>query len=97
MAIAVRTRSTKQAGAYMAPLNIIMVIPIIFMQIIPAAPPAWMFLVPFMNVMLVLRGLLMNVLPSTAIFYTLASSVVFLALALRFAARGFGSEKVLLN
>lgn len=97
MAIAVRTNSTKQAGAYMAPLNIVMVIPIIFMQIIPAAPPAWMFFVPFMNVMLVLRGLFMNTLPATAIVYTLASSFVFLLLALRFAARGFGSEKVLLR
>lgn len=97
MAIAVRTRSTKQAGAYMAPLNIVMVIPIIFMQIIPAAPPTWMFFVPFMNVMLVLRGLLMNTLPPAAIIYTLASSFVFLMIALRFAARGFGSEKVLLN
>jgi len=97
MAIAVRTHSTKQAGTYLAPLNIIMVIPIIFMQIIPAAPPAWMFFVPFMNVMLVLRGLLMNTLPATAIAYTLASNLVFLALALRFAARGFGSEKVLLH
>lgn len=97
MAIAVRTNSTKQAGAYMAPLNIVMVIPIIFMQIIPAAPPAWMFFIPFMNVMLVLRGLLMNTLHSTAILYTLVSSVVFLILALRFAARGFGSEKVLLK
>jgi sodium transport system permease protein len=97
MAIAVRTNSTKQAGAYMAPLNIIMVIPIIFMQIIPAAPPSWMFLIPFMNVMLVLRGLLMNTLQSTAIIYTLGSSFVFLLLALRFAARAFGSEKVLLK
>ncbi|MBN2380456.1 ABC transporter permease [candidate division WOR-3 bacterium] len=97
MAIAVRTRSTKQAGAYMAPLNIIMVIPIMFMQIIPAVPPAWMFFVPFLNVMLVLRGLLMNTLPASAILYTLASMFVFLMLALRFAARGFGSEKALLN
>lgn len=97
MAIAVRTNSTKQAGAYMAPLNIIMVIPIIFMQIIPAAPPAWMFFIPFMNVMLVLRGLFMNTLPGMAIVYTIVSSVVFLALALRFAASGFGSEKVLLR
>ncbi|MBD3286276.1 ABC transporter permease subunit [candidate division WOR-3 bacterium] len=97
MAIAVRTRSTKQAGAYMAPLNIIMVIPIMFMQIIPAVPPTWMFAVPFLNVMLVLRGMLMNTLPPTAIIFTLASMFVFLMLAMRFAARGFGSEKVLLN
>ena len=97
MAIAVRTRSTKQAGTYLAPLNIIMVIPIIFMQIIPAVPPAWMFFIPFLNVMLVLRGMLMNTLPASAILYTLASMFVFLMLALRFAARAFGSEKVLLR
>lgn len=97
MAIAVRTQSTKQAGAYMAPLNIVMVIPIIFMQMIPVVPPAWMYFVPFMNVMLVLRGMLMNTLPATGIVYTIASSIVFLALALRLAASGFGKESVLLR
>jgi sodium transport system permease protein len=97
MAIAVRTHSTKQAGTYMAPLSIIVFIPMIFMQMIPAVPPIWMFLIPLMNVMLVLRGLLMNTLPTMAIILTLVSSLVFLAIALRFAARGFGSEKVLLR
>ena len=71
--------------------------PAMFMQIIPAVPPTWMFAVPFLNVMLVLRGMLMNTLPPTAIIFTLTSMFVFLMLALRFAARGFGSEKALLN
>lgn len=97
MAIAVRARSNKQAQTFLAPLNIIVVIPVIFLQIIPAVPPTWMFFIPFLNVMLYLRGLLMNTLPTMAVVYTLASNFVFLVLALRSAARGFGSEKILLK
>jgi len=97
MAIAVSASSYRQAQTYLTPLNIIVVIPVIFMQALPAVLPDWMFWVPFMNVMLFLRGLLMNTLPSQAAIYTIASNLVFLVLALRFAAKAFGSEKVLLR
>lgn len=97
MAVAVRARSNRQAQTFIAPLNIIIIIPAIFLQIIPAIPPTWTFLIPFMNIMLFLRGLIMDSLPRMATVYTLVSNLVFLAIALRFAARGFGSEKVLLK
>ncbi|MEA3310948.1 MAG: hypothetical protein U9Q76_01880 [candidate division WOR-3 bacterium] len=97
MTVAVRAHSNRQAQTYLAPLNIIVVIPVIFLQIIPALPPNWMFFIPFVNVMLLLRGLLMDTLPGSAVLYTFASNLVFLMLTLRFAARAFGSEKVLLN
>jgi|GEM_PF-3433995 len=97
MAISVRARSNRQAQTFLAPLNIIVVIPVLFLQIIPAVPPTWMFAIPFLNVMLTLRGLLMDTLPPTAFIFTLASNFVFLALALRSAAKGFGSERVLLK
>jgi sodium transport system permease protein len=97
MTVAVRAHSNRQAQTYLAPLNIIVVIPVIFLQIIPALPPNWMFFIPFVNVMLLLRGLLMDTLPGSAVLYTFVSNFVFLMLTLRFAARAFGSEKVLLN
>jgi sodium transport system permease protein len=97
MAIAVRCRTNKQAQTFMAPLNIMIVIPALFMNIIPASPPTWMFMIPFMNVMLFLRGVIMDNLPRMAVIYTLVSSVLFLFIALRSASRGFGSEKVLLK
>ncbi len=97
MAIAVRAHSNRQAQTFLAPLNILVVIPVIFMNIIPAIVPSWMFLIPFMNVMLVLRGLIMGNLSQVATAYTLGTTFVLLFIALRFAAKGFGSEKVLLR
>jgi sodium transport system permease protein len=97
MAIAIFARSYREAQTYLSSMTIIAVVPLVFMQILPANPGPSFYYIPLLNAMLLIRELLMGSVVTRHIVNTVASSLVFSALALRLAFSMFRRESVLLR
>lgn len=97
IAISVLARSFREAQTYLTPLTFAAVIPVIFMQVVPADPPDWIFYVPLLNTMLLIRELLMGIAKTPHLINTLFSSFIYAVLGLRLAFRIFRKESVLMR
>ena len=97
LTIAVFARGYREAQTYLSPLTIIAIVPVIFMQTMPSSPPAELFYIPLLNAMLLIRELLMGSIVAGHIINTIASSLIFSAVALRLAFAMFKRESVLLR
>ena len=97
MSISLFARSFREAQSYLTPLTIAAVLPIVFMQAIPSNPPDWMFFVPLLNSMLLIRELFMGIPETVHIISTLLSSLLYVVVALRSAFRLFQRESVVLR
>lgn len=97
MAVSIFARSYREAQTYLTPLTIIAVVPVMFLQTLPATAPDGLFYVPLLNAMLLIRELLMGLVRLPHIFSTVASSFICALLALRLALTMFRKESVLLR
>ncbi|MCD6170082.1 MAG: ABC transporter permease [Candidatus Latescibacteria bacterium] len=97
MSISLFARSFREAQSYLTPLTIAAVLPILFMQAIPSNPPGWMFFIPLLNSMLLIRELFMGIPETVHIISTLLSSLLYVVVALRSAFRLFQRESVVLR
>jgi sodium transport system permease protein len=97
MAVSIFARSYREAQTYLTPLTILAVVPVMFVQTLPAVTPPGLFYIPFLNAMLLIRELLMGAVNAQHILNTLGSSLLCAALALRLALSMFKRESVLLR
>jgi len=95
LAVALFARSFREAQAYLAPLSIIVVLPGIATQYMPAADAAnWAFAVPLLNAIFVYKELLAGIVNWTHIGTVLVSSLVFAYLCLQVTVALFRREQV---
>jgi len=95
LAVALFARGFREAQAYLAPLSIIVVLPGIATQYMPAADAAnWAFAVPLLNAILVYKELLEGIVNWTHIVTVLVSLLVFAYLCLQVTVALFRKEQV---
>ncbi|MCL6580290.1 MAG: ABC transporter permease [Firmicutes bacterium] len=96
LAVALFARSFREAQSYLAPLAIVVVIPGIVTQLMPAADAAtWYFAVPVLNAIFVYKELLQGVVSWAHLGITLGSSLVVALVCLAVTVKLFGREDVL--
>jgi len=95
LAVALFARGFREAQAYLSPLSIIVVLPGIATQYLPAADAAnWAFAVPLLNAIFVYKELLGGIVNWTHIGTVLVSSLVFAYLCLQVTVALFRREQV---
>ena len=96
LALAMRSKSVKEAGSVLTPITLAMIMPILLTQFInlDGVEMFW-FGVPFVNVLLGLRELLLNrIIVEHVIVWILVSSLICL-LTVRYAAKQFHREDII--
>ena len=96
LALAMRSKSVKEAGSVLTPITLAMILPILLTQFINLDDvEMFWFGVPFVNVLLGLRELLLNrIIIEHVIVWTLVSSLICL-LTVRYAAKQFHREDII--
>ena len=96
LALAMRSKSVKEAGSILTPITLAMIMPILLTQFINLDDvEMFWFGVPFVNVLLGLRELLLNrIIVEHVIVWILVSSTVCL-LTIRYAAKQFHREDII--
>jgi sodium transport system permease protein len=96
ISLGIFARSFKEAQSYMTPLQLLTVIPIVFLQFsdfLKITTPY--FALPFVNVMLLLDALVKGAATPEQILVTWVSTLGYAALALGFAYQSFRREDVI--
>jgi len=98
LAIAIRARSVKEAGAALAPLGLLVLVPAIIVQVVnlDGVEGVW-FAVPVVNVMLAMRELLLDRVDGVHTVIWLSTTLVYTLLALGYAQRQFDREDLVLG
>jgi sodium transport system permease protein len=97
LAVAVLARDAKDAGNFLGPALIVLMMPLGATMTPGAELDAWTSFVPLVNIALLIKALFLGEGRPEFAFLTLVSSAVYAMLALLFAARVFGREQVLLG
>ena len=93
LALAVRSRSVKEAGSVLGPMIILIIFPALFAQFInlDGIEGIW-FAIPVVNILLAMRELLMDEVIFSHVIIWFVSSLVYALLAAWYAARQFNRE-----
>lgn len=96
LALAMRSKSVKEAGSVLTPITLAMILPILLTQFINLDDvEMFWFSIPFVNVLLGLRELLLNrIIIEHVVVWVLVSSLVCL-LTIRYAAKQFRREDII--
>jgi len=96
LALAMRSKSVKEAGSVLTPITLAMIMPILLTQFINLDDvEMFWFGIPFVNVLLGLRELLLNrIIVEHVLVWTLVSSIVCI-LTIRYAAKQFNREDII--
>ena len=96
LALAMRSKSVKEAGSVLTPITLAMIMPILLTQFINLDDvEMFWFGIPFVNVLLGLRELLLNrIIIEHVLVWTLVSSIVCI-LTIRYAAKQFNREDII--
>jgi len=96
LALAMRSKSVKEAGSVLTPITLAMILPILLTQFINLDDvEMFWFGIPFVNVLLGLRELLLNrIIIEHVVVWVLVSSLVCL-LTIRYAAKQFRREDII--
>jgi len=96
LALAMRSKSVKEAGSVLTPITLAMIMPILLTQFINLDDvEMFWFGIPFVNVLLGLRELLLNrIIIEHVLIWTLVSSIVCI-LTIRYAAKQFNREDII--
>jgi sodium transport system permease protein len=93
MALAMRSRSVKEAGSILGPMMLFFFLPAIFAQFINLEGiEIFWFMVPGVNVLLAMRELLQNEIYMVHVFVWVSSSLIYAACATWYASRQFLRE-----
>ena len=93
LALAIRSRSVKEAGTILGPLMLVIIFPAIFVQLINLdGIEIWWFGVPLVNILLALRELLLNRVIFSHVLVWFISSSFYSICAAWYAARQFNRE-----
>mgnify|MGYP003341572054 FL=1 len=98
LAIAIRSRSVKEAGSALSPLALVVMVPAIIVQVVnlDGVENGW-FAVPVVNVLLAMRELLMNRVDPVHTLIWVSSTLLYTAAALAYAQRQFDREDLVLG
>lgn len=95
VALGLYARSFKEAQSYMAPLQLLVLFPLLFLQFRGFfTPEAWHHLVPVLNVALLMDGLFRGQVEPLNLAFTWGSTLVYAALAFLLAVGVFRREEV---
>lgn len=93
LALAMRSRSVKEAGSLLGPAILFIIFPALFTQVINLdGIESWWFCVPLVNILLAMRELLLDRIIIEHIIVWVISSIVYASFAAWFAARQFKRE-----
>jgi len=88
-------RSFREAQNYFTPITLVVVLPIVFVQALPATPGMEYFYLPIFNVILFTREVFMGNLEPSHFSATLFANILFAYLGFRVAYRIFNNEKAI--
>jgi len=98
LALAIRSKSVKEAGALLAPASLAVIVPAVLVQVINLdGVEAFWFAVPVVNVLLAMRELLLNQVDPLHTLIWLSTTTTYTALALWYAQRQFNREDLVLS
>jgi len=98
LALAIRSKSVKEAGALLAPASLAVIVPAVLVQVINLdGVEAFWFAVPVVNVLLAMRELLLNQVDPLHTLIWLSTTATYTALALWYAQRQFNREDLVLS
>ena len=98
LALAIRSKSVKEAGALLAPASLAVIIPAVVVQFINLdGVEAYWFAVPVVNVLLAMRELLLDQVDPVHTFVWLSTTLVYTGAALWYAQRQFNREDLVLS
>jgi len=96
LSVAIFAKSYKEAQNYITPFYLIAVLPIaIFAQIPGLNPSAFMFVIPGVNAVFVIKEVMVSVFNSTHILLTIGSLFVYAAIAIFVASKIYSKEGIL--
>ena len=98
LALAIRSKSVKEAGALLAPASLAVIIPAVVVQFINLdGVEAYWFAVPVVNVLLAMRELLLDQVDPVHTVVWLSTTMVYTVAALWYAQRQFNREDLVLS
>lgn len=98
LALAIRSKSVKEAGALLAPASLAVIVPALVVQFINLdGVEAFWFAVPVVNVLLAMRELLLNDVDPMHTVIWLSTTLVYTGAALWYAQRQFNREDLVLS
>ena len=93
MAVAMRARSVKEAGATLGPMVILFIGPALFAQFVNMENiEAWWFIAPIFNICLGMRASLLGDVSSLHVFLWMTSSLIYALIATAWASNQFNRE-----
>jgi len=97
LAVAVFARDFKDGQNLLTPMFMVLMLPLAGTSLPGVELDAWTAFVPLLNICLLIKGIFLQEAATEMVFLVLASSVVYAAMALSFAAHVFQQEQVLLG
>ena len=95
LALAMRSKSVKEAGTVLTPITLAMIVPILLTQFINLDDvESFWFAIPFVNVLLALRELLLNRVIFEHVIIWISVSIFVSFLTIRYAAKQFSREDI---
>ncbi len=95
LSLAMRSKSVKEAGTVLAPITIAMIVPILLTQFINLDDvESFWFAIPFVNVLLALRELLLDRIIIEHVLIWISVSLFVSLLTIRYAAKQFAREDI---
>ena len=95
LALAMRSKSVKEAGTVLTPITLAMIVPILLTQFINLDDvESFWFAIPFVNVLLALRELLLNRVILEHVIIWISVSIFVSFLTIRYAAKQFSREDI---
>ena len=95
LALAMRSKSVKEAGTVLTPITLAMIVPILLTQFINLDDvESFWFAIPFVNVLLALRELLLNRVIFEHLIILISVSIFVSFLTIRYAAKQFSREDI---
>ena len=96
LSLAMRSKSVKEAGTVLTPITLAMIVPILLTQFINLDDvESFWFAIPFVNVLLALRELLLDRIIIEHVLIWISVSVFVSALTIRYAAKQFSREDII--
>ena len=95
LSLAMRSKSVKEAGTVLTPITLAMIVPILLTQFINLDDvESFWFAIPFVNVLLALRELLLDRIIIEHVLIWISVSVFVSSLTIRYAAKQFSREDI---
>ena len=95
LALAMRSKSVKEAGTVLTPITLAMIVPILLTQFINLDDvESFWFAIPFVNVLLALRELLLDRVILEHVIIWISVSILVSFLTIRYAAKQFSREDI---